>query len=163
MELKVCAASKSPHLLHWWCSSGHRSTALCSDSLLLSPLPPAQKKKRKYRPRCCSNEILEKYGSIRLCDNSGDSLMSTLRDLFITYTTFVRTFKPIGEMEALEPGLISSLNLQMKALTSLAKLCKDRLKLKVTKEKRDEAEKDGLIVELYCKQSCAISIRQFSA
>ena len=34
MELKVCAASKSPDLLHWWCSSCHRSTALRSGSLL---------------------------------------------------------------------------------------------------------------------------------
>ena len=30
----MCAASKSPDLLHWWCSSCHRSTALRSGSFL---------------------------------------------------------------------------------------------------------------------------------
>ena len=116
------------------------------DSVPLPPLPPpALKKKRKYRLRSGSEEILDQYSSIRQCVNSADSLMSTLRHLNIPYTTFVRTFKPMGEVEALEPGFISSLNLPKTTLSTLAKLCKDRLKL-VTNEKREDAKKDGLIV-----------------
>ena len=117
------------------------------DSVPLPPPspPPALKKKRKYRLRSGSEEILEQYSSIRQRVNSGDSLMSTLRHLNIPYTTFVRTFKPMGEVEALEPGFISSLNLPKTTLSTLAKLCKDRLKL-VTNEKREDAKKDGLIV-----------------
>ena len=34
MELKVCSTSKSPDLLHPWCSSCHLCTALRSGSLL---------------------------------------------------------------------------------------------------------------------------------
>ena len=123
------------------------------------PSPSALKKKRKYRPRCGSEEILDEYGSIRQRANSGDSLMSTLQDLSIPYTTSVRTFKPIAEIEALEPGFISSLNLQKTTLSTLAKVCKHRLKL-VTKEKRDEAKKDskGNFMERaigYIKMLCA--------
>ena len=64
----------------------------------------------------------------------------------IPYTSFVMTVKPIGEMEAVEPGFISSLQLQKTTLSSLAKVCKDRLKLKVTNGKRDEAKNSRLIV-----------------
>ena len=109
------------------------------------PPPPALKKKRKYRLRSGSEEILDQYSSIRQRVNSGDSLMSTLRHLNIPYTTFVRTFKPMGEVEALEPGFISYLNLPKTTLSPLAKLCKDRLKL-VTNVKREDAKKDGSTV-----------------
>ena len=104
------------------------------------PPPPALKKKRKYRLRSGSEEILDQYSGIRQRVNSRDSLMSTLQNLNIPYTTFVRTFKLIGEVEALEPGFISSLNLPKTTLSTLAKLCKDRLKL-VTNEKREDAKK----------------------
>ena len=125
------------------------------DAIVHSPssgstsLPPssAHKNKRKYRSRCCSSdEILEKYRGIRQRVNAGDSLLTTLSNLNILYTTFVRTFKPIGEMEMLEPGFINSLQFQRMTVPSLAKVCKDRLKNHVTKEQRDEAKKNKLIV-----------------
>ena len=103
------------------------------DAIVHSPssgstsLPPssAHKNKRKYRSRCCSSdEILEKYRGIRQRVNAGDSLLTTLRNLNIPYTTFVRTFKPIGEMEMLEPGFINSLQFQRMTVPSLANVCK---------------------------------------
>ena len=70
-----------------------------------SPLPPsAQKKKSKCRPSCYSfDKILKKCRSIRQRVNFGQSLLTTVRNLNIPYTKFVRNFKPIWEMEALEP------------------------------------------------------------
>ena len=91
----MCAASKSPDLLHLWCSSCHRSTALRSGSFL--------GRQEDYLCELCTLVILvfsERPGgsSISKLSGLGEDTVTAWRKILTDEITcwFIRTSKPIG-------------------------------------------------------------------
>ena len=92
MELKVCSASKSPDLLHWWCSSCHRSNAIRSGSLLSG--------KKITFVNLSFWSLVKGLGgsSISGLSDLSEDTVSAWRKIWTDEVTcwFIRTSKPIG-------------------------------------------------------------------